>query len=200
MCTVIGVVVVLLTPAHYQWRVRAVAGWDAGVSVLLAMNWWLILRADPRTTARRAATEDVGRVLILLLTLAAAAFSLFSAVWVLKQADSFPVGPREVWSGFALLGVALAWTLTHTAYALHYAHMHYGSSHISGFEFPGNHPPADIDFAYLAFTVGMTFAVSDVEVTSPRTRRVVLFHALVSFVYNLTILALVIELLLSWLR
>jgi len=195
----IGVAVTLATPSRFAWRVRAVAGWDVTALLLLVGDWWHILRADARSTARHAASEDLGRWLVWLVALGAAAFSLFSALYVLRQAKAFPGGDANLWSGLALFGVFLAWALTHTSYALRYAHMHYGSMHLSGFKFQGERPPCEIDFAYLAFTIGMTFTVPDVEVTSARTRRTVLFHAMLSFLYNLTILALAVQLAFTWL-
>jgi uncharacterized membrane protein len=199
-CTAIGVGAVFLVPGRFPWRVRALAGWDTGVLLLLGVDWKRILTADARTTARRAAFEDVGRVLVWLIVIGAALFSLFSAIVVLKEARTYPTGERELWSALALLGVALAWGLTHTAYALRYAHLHYGSAHLGGFDFPGDRPPTEVDFAYVSFTVAMTFATSDVGVTSRTVRRTVLGHSIVSFIYNLTILALAIELAFAWLR
>ncbi|HEY8080089.1 MAG TPA: DUF1345 domain-containing protein, partial [Labilithrix sp.] len=85
----------------------------------------------------------------------------------------------------------LSWVVTHTAFTLRYAHLYY-RKHATAkcFQFPGTDQPSDMDFAYFAFTVGMCFQVSDVVVASSRARRAVLLHAVTSFVYNTTILAL----------
>jgi len=192
-CAAVGVAITMSLPAPAEWRVRALAGWDAGVFLILAIDWWRMFAADARLTAQRAETEDVGRFLVWLTVIGASLFSFFSAIDVLKMAQAFAQPDREVWSTLALLGVALAWALTHTSYALRYAHLHYGEAHRGGFRFPGEEPPTELDFAYVSFTVGMTFAVSDVGVTSREARRTVLGHAIVSFVYNLTILALAIQ-------
>ena len=92
--------------------------------------------------------------------------------------------------------VALSWTLTHTAFTLRYAHLYYreDAEGIGGVEFPGGSMPSYMDFAYFAFTVGMCFQVSDVQVTSHQIRRAVLLHATLSFVYNTAILAFVLNL------
>ena len=95
--------------------------------------------------------------------------------------------------------VAGGWLLLSTAYTLHYARLYYGEDdEPGGLVFPSASPesitmPDDKDFAYLSFTVGMTFQVSDVQVTTTRMRRAILLHAIVSFIYNLAILALVIN-------
>ena len=90
-----------------------------------------------------------------------------------------------------------AWVLTHTSYTLRYAHLYYreDSEGVGGVEFPGNAAPDYFDFAYVAFTIGMCFQVSDVIVTSRNIRRTILSHAILSFAYNTAILALSLNLL-----
>jgi uncharacterized membrane protein len=95
-----------------------------------------------------------------------------------------------VWVVIALVSVALSWLLTHTAYTFHYAHLYYNPNRDGGLIFPGTTAPCDMDFAYFAFTLGMAFQVSDVQVEAPDIRRTTLGHALISFVFNTTILAL----------
>jgi len=95
----------------------------------------------------------------------------------------------------AALGVISAWGVLHTSYALHYAYLYYRSEESAGgLAFPGEQSPDQQDFAYFAFTIGTTFAVSDVDVTNRAIRRAVLGHQILSFFYNTTILALVINL------
>ena len=93
----------------------------------------------------------------------------------------------------AALGVISAWGVLHTSYALHYAYLYYRSEESAGgLAFPGEQSPDQQDFAYFAFTIGTSFAVSDVEVTAPAIRRAVLGHQIFSFFYNTSILATVI--------
>jgi uncharacterized membrane protein len=91
------------------------------------------------------------------------------------------------------LGVIAAWGLLHTSYALHYAYLYYRSEESAGgLAFPGEQSPKQFDFAYFAFTIGTSFAVSDVDVTDPTIRRAVLGHQILSFFYNTSIFATVI--------
>src|SRR5207248_3368690 len=101
-----------------------------------------------------------------------------------------------------LLAVALAWGLTHTSYALRYAHLYYRDDEegVGGLVFPCQEPPSYFDFAYFSFTVGMCFQVSDVVVSSPQIRRAVLGQASLAFVYNTTIMPLVLNLVFSLLN
>jgi uncharacterized membrane protein len=94
-----------------------------------------------------------------------------------------------------LLAVGMAWFLTHTSYALRYAHLYYRDDEegIGGLEFPCNTQPAYFDFAYFSFTVGMCFQVSDTELTGKRVRRTALHHALLSYLYGTVIVAITVN-------
>ena len=102
--------------------------------------------------------------------------------------------------GVAALATALVfgWLLIHTLFVLRYAHLYYqhrdeDDKNGGGLAFPGTHDPKDLDFAYFSFVLGMTFQVSDVQVTSPHIRALALVHGLISFGYNTAILALVVN-------
>jgi uncharacterized membrane protein len=101
------------------------------------------------------------------------------------------------WTLLTLAAIVLAWVVAHTVYTLRYAHLYYGRGGHKGLQFPGDEQPADTDFAYFSFTVGMCFQVSDVVVTSTICRRAVLLHAVLSFIYNTAILALALNLVFS---
>jgi len=97
------------------------------------------------------------------------------------------------------LGVVAAWAVLHTSYALYYASRYYRSEKSpGGLAFPGEENPRQLDFAYFAFTIGTSFAVSDVEVTDSKMRQGVLGHQILSFFYNTAILTLVITSLLTF--
>jgi uncharacterized membrane protein len=196
----LGAVVAWLVPDALGIAVRAVAAWDAAVVVLLAHSWLLIRRADARLTRERAGVEDPGKVALFVVTILAGAVGLATAVLVLRDPEGFmPTGGADnVWL-LTALGVATvvgAWLLVHTAFTFHYAHLYYredGSP--GGLEFPGVEEPDDFDFAYFAFTIGMTFQTSDVEISDRELRRAALIHAMLSFAFNTAILALAVSLL-----
>jgi uncharacterized membrane protein len=95
----------------------------------------------------------------------------------------------------AVLTVTLSWTLIHTIFAFHYAHVFYRGEgiHGRGLDFPGGADPDYWDFIYFSFVIGMTFQVSDVQVTEKGLRRLVVAHGVVSFVFNVAILALTVN-------
>jgi uncharacterized membrane protein len=185
------------------WAVHIVSGWDAAGITLLSRAWWQIARETPIDTKRHAASEDPGRTLVWVLVLVASTISLFAAGFVMRKAHH--IAPSEL--AFSLLlalclaAVVVAWALTHTAYTLRYAHLYYRDDDDGegGLEFPGKLDPDGLDFAYFAFTLGMCFQVSDVAISSRSIRRAALTHALLSFVYNTVVLAMALNLVLSFL-
>ena len=104
--------------------------------------------------------------------------------------------PNYGWhAALAVTTIALSWTFIHTLFALHYAHDYYGEGNrANGLIFPGKDKPDYWDFAYFAFVVGMTFQVSDVQVSNRLIRRLVVTHGALSFVFNTAILAVTVNL------
>lgn len=102
-----------------------------------------------------------------------------------------------------VFGMLISWAMVHTMFTFHYAHMFYDDDKVrdqedaEGLEFPGENKPDYIDFAYLAFVIGCTFQVSDVQVKSRKIRRMILLHGLLSFVLNTFVVALTINLIAS---
>jgi uncharacterized membrane protein len=184
----IGVVAVLLTPGNPAWALRAMVGWDATALTLLCACWHILLRSDARTTELRAGDEDPGGFAVFVIAVSSSLFSLFASTMVLRMMRGQTCG--GFWVVLALVSVALSWFVVHTAYTLRYAHLYYTGEANGGLEFPGTSTPCDMDFAYYAFTIGMCFQVSDVQCTAADIRRTTLGHALLSFLFNTTIVAL----------
>jgi uncharacterized membrane protein len=199
----VGAIALWFTPSRIEWTIRAAAGWDAASLTLLALAWNVIRRADARETKRRAGMDDPGRDAVFVIALVAGLISLFAATVVLREVRDLLGVVRVMWTALTLAAVALSWAVTHTAYTLRYAHLHYstGTHHHEdsegGLQFSGTKQPSDIDFAYFAFTIGMCFQVSDVVVTATGMRREVLIHAVISFVYNTVILAVALNVAIS---
>ena len=192
---VLGAITWLAAPAELSLATRALLTWDIAGLALLAIVAWIIIRADPAETRRRAAAHDPGRTVVWLLVLGASALSLFAAIIMIRQTKTLPPIESRVLLGLSVAAVALAWLLSHAGFALRYAHLFYrgGLTDEGGLEIPGGESPDDLDFAYFAFTIGMCFQVSDVTITSRVVRRTVLAHAMLSFAYNTGILALAIN-------
>jgi uncharacterized membrane protein len=182
-------------------RLRFILSWDAGV--LVAMTLFIGLRrALPDMMKRIAAQQDAGKWTVLFLTLVAGSASLVGIageVPLIRSAGEFEKIMRI---SLIIATIVLSWAFIHTIFALHYAHDYYSSMSAGtatdaplykGLAFPGEAMPTYMDFAYFSFTIGMTFQVSDVQITDPAMRRLALTHGIISFFYATGILALTIN-------
>src|SRR5215218_2190512 len=193
IAALIGIICYVALPPGLGWETRSVAAWDLAVLVLVGEAWFVILRSDPRRARERAVAEDPGRAALWAVSFGASVTSLVAAVAMITATQI--VAPDGLRAALGLIAIIGAWTLLHTAYALHYAGLYYAEPDMDcGLEFRGG-PPDDADFAYFAFGIGMTFQIPDVNVTNRQMRQVVLRHQLLSFAYNTAILALIINLL-----
>jgi uncharacterized membrane protein len=185
-----GVIVGLLaTP-----RLLPLVAWTVTVAVILTWVWWISWPQDSEGTERLAEDENTTRSTDVWL-LAAALASLAIVVVALVQSSSQRNATAVASVILSVLSVALSWALVNTVYALKYARLYYfDEPDVGGIDFKQEDPPTYSDFAYMAFTVGMSFAVSETELTSSRTRKVALGHALFSYVFGTGVLAVAINL------
>lgn len=174
---------------------RVLIGWDVGVTVYLVLAMHQMSAFDLKLVRRRAAIQDEGALLILVLTTAAAVASLVAIVAEIGAVRGHHDPHEALYVALAVATCLLSWTFIHLIFAFHYAHEFHGEGDRGGgLVFPDDPEPDYWDFAYFSFVVGMTFQVSDVQVTSKLLRRIVVVHGLVSFVYNVAILALIVNL------
>lgn len=192
-----GVVVLLaLIPADWWMATKLLVGWDAGVALYLALTHPVILRADIARIRRRAAEQDEGAFAILLLTIAATLASLVAIAFELGGSKQTPNGQATAHVLLAMATILLSWSFVHTIFSFHYAHEYYGERRdgkIGGLKFPGDAKPDYWDFLYFSLVIGMTSQVSDVAVTSKVIRRMVAIHGVLSFFFNVTVLALTVN-------
>jgi uncharacterized membrane protein len=195
-----ALLVIFAAPAWLAGVTRAVAAYDAAAVALLVMLWSFGMHRHPLDTQLRAAVEDPGRNVVLAVVLVSVIVGLSSAVVILGQGPKVTtLNEKIVVYALGLLAVIAGWAVIHTIFLFRYAHLFYfdddeDNEADRGLSFPGTKDPNDYDFAYFSFVIGMTFQVSDVEITDPGIRRVALMHALISFAYNTAIVALVINL------
>jgi uncharacterized membrane protein len=186
---VTGSVVALLGP----WQLAVLAGWIAALLGYLAVVWVEISRADRDDTERSSTAEDDSRTVRGFLLLSACVVSLVGVMLALHKASSTHGGAQPaLLTSAAVATVLLSWVAVHTDFTLRYAHLYYAPP-IGGIDFPGDDRPDYRDFAYLAFTIGMTYQVSDTGLLTKRFRRVLLLHALLSYLFGVVIIAAVIN-------
>jgi uncharacterized membrane protein len=167
-------------------------GWDVAVAIYLAWTWSAVRRLDPGTTARLAKREDPSVAVAEFLVIGAGTAALGAVAFALVKAGQAAGGMKAYLIAVGLLSVVLSWTVLHTVFTLRYARAYY-SEPAGGIEFNEEEPPTYLDFAYFAFTIGMTFQVSDTNITSKEIRRVTLRHALLSYLFGAVLLGVVIN-------
>jgi uncharacterized membrane protein len=168
------------------------AGWDVAVVIYVVWVWIAVRRLDPGTTARLAKREDPSSPVAELVVIGAGVALLVAVGFALARAGQATGGMKAYLVTLGLVSVVLSWTVVHTVYALRYARAYY-SEPAGGIEFNEEEPPTYTDFAYFAFTVGMTFQVADTNITSKAVRRITLHHALLSYLFGAVLLGLVIN-------
>ncbi len=161
---------------------------DVATLVFLTATLSVIMRARPQSVRANARTQDEGYWGFLLSSAAVAVIALV-ALGVELHASK---GGGVVEIALAACSLLLAWLFFNTIFALHYAHEYYGDfgEKNAGLEFPGTATPDYWDFVYFAFVIGMTFQVSDVQISRREIRRVATAHALIAFFFNVIIIAL----------
>ena len=187
-----GVIAAVAVGTAGWWQYAPTVGWAVAALAYSLRTWLHIGRFDADETRKHASREDPERgvtdVLILMISIA----SLFSVGFVLVQASMAHGAQQALLAGLAVVSVALSWILLHTLYALRYARLYY--AHGAGISFNQDEPPRYSDFAYLAFTLGMTYQVSDTNISRSDIRAAALGHALLSFLFGSFVLATTINL------
>jgi len=176
-----------------QPKYAPAAGWDLAAITLLSWTWLVVWPMGAHETKTHATREDPSRPLGDFLVLGAAVASLAAVGFFLVQASDAKGVTQSMLAAVAVVTIAFSWLLIHTIYALRYAQLYYTGAD-GGVDFNEPTPPRYIDFAYLAFTVGMTFQVSDTDLKKLAVRATVLRHALLSFVFGSLILATTVNL------
>jgi uncharacterized membrane protein len=193
----IGIVVAFaVAPLALQWGARILAGWDLGVAVYLVLTLSMMWRADVAHIRRRASEQDEGAAFILLLSIVATFASLVAVVIALGGAKQGTQGNTALHVALAFTTILLSWAFVHTIFSFHYAHEYYGERRdgkIGGLHFPDDREPDYRDFLYFSLVIGMTSQVSDVAISGKVIRRVASLHGVLSFFFNLVVLALTVN-------
>jgi len=187
---IVGLIVAVVLVPFVTWGLALVAGWDATAVAFLLTTWPIIIRADssraPQLAAREDQTEGTARALLLGASVA----SLVGVGYTLILAGRDSSTQRVLLIGGAVLTVMLSWTVINTVYTLRYADQDF-RSRPGGIAFGenGQEQPSYRDFAYVAFTIGMCYQVSDTMLRDPRIRRTALAHAILSYLFGVVIVA-----------
>jgi uncharacterized membrane protein len=191
MCTVPGAVALGIALVFVPWQAALIIGWD---TTALAWMAWTVGRALPLnapSTRRVAAMEDDSRAARDFMLLGASLASLIGVVLVLLKAANEKGDTRTILTALGAATVVASWATVHLLFTLRYAALYYGGD--EGIDFHDNSEPDYLDFTYMAFTIGMTYQVSDTDLTSRSIRRTALRHALLSYVFGTASVAVTIN-------
>lgn len=173
-------------------------GWDTFSLCMIVMSWTTFFITRSKEIRAQAKVQDPSRSIIFIIILISTLASFLAVLILLVTQKDGNSG--AAWRlPIAVAGMLFSWILIHTIFALRYAHIFYGDhktkrdTHAGGLEFPGDELPGYLDFAYFSFVLGMTFQVSDVQISSKRFRHLALLHGLISFGFDTIMIALTIN-------
>jgi uncharacterized membrane protein len=191
----VAVAVDLLTRGWLGTGTHLLLAWDIGALVYLFLAWMIVARSDHDMTRVRVQRYDQSGYVIFLLVTTAASASFVAIGFLAGNLKGLEFWPRAGYLTLTVAALLLSWLLIQTLFAFHYARLYYarpeaGKEHQRGLKFPDEGEPDYLDFAYYAFVIGMTCQVSDVAVMARHMRRITLVHGVLSFIYNITILTM----------
>lgn len=189
---VVGMIAVALAWAGLQEIRRAIMlGFDVAALLFLVSVAPLLRVRDGASIRQHARENDANRAALLGIT-----FVVLVVLFAAIATETLRHSPEPFTRILIVVTLAIAWLFSNTVYALHYAHLAYGDeAKCSGLAVPGTDEPLYWDFVYFSFGVGMTFQTSDVTISDSSLRRIVTFHALAAFAFNIGVLAFTINVL-----
>jgi uncharacterized membrane protein len=181
------------------WQAAILLGWDVTATIFLLWIWLSIGPGDAEKTRQIAVREDPSAALADTAIVVAGVVCLGAVAFVLIKASNSHGGAKALLIAIGVVSVALSWAALHTIFTLRYARIYYTGTE-GGIDFNEKDPPNYVDFAYMAFTIGMTFQVSDTDISSKPMRRTALRHAMLSYLFGAVIVALTINVVASLLH
>jgi uncharacterized membrane protein len=190
----VGLALALLLPSAFAPLTRALVAWDTGCLAFLVLSAVMFGSERHTDIAADAEAQEEGEWTIFWLTVGAVSASFAAILGDFAQTKDLSPGLRGLHIGLVAATLFVSWLMTHTVFAYRYAHEYYERTAdgriVGGLQFPEEPEPDYWDFFYFALVLGMTFQVSDVQITSRKLRRLAAAHGLLGFLFNTVILAL----------
>lgn len=192
ICLAAGVMAFVPVLVLVNWQIAVLVGWDTTALLFVTMVWLSTRHDDSEATKDQATMEDDSRIAADAILVGASVASLVGVVFALIQAANATGAAHTVIAAVAVVSVVLSWASVHAVYTLRYAHLFYTEG--GGIDFhAGQYMPTYGDFLYVALTVGMTFQVSDTDLTGKDIRRAAIRHALLSYLFGVVVVAITIN-------
>ncbi len=196
---VVGLIAGIVVSFFGPWALAVLVGWDVSSLIFLVGIWMIIWPMEADATSKHSQTADPSRVLADAAVVTAAVASLGGVGFILLKAAHSTGGSKVFFLVVGIASVIFAWAAVHSVFTLRYAAAYYKEP-AGGIDYNQDEPPRYTDFAYLAFTIGMTFQVSDTNLKRDDVRRLALKHALLSYLFGAVIIGLVINVVSSLLQ
>lgn len=198
IAALIGLVAWLVLPATIAPQTRAILGWDTFVTIFLALVWHLFVVQRPEHMPADATAQEEGEWTIFWITLGAVTISFVAIIFEFSASKDMQPAVRGLHVALVAFTLLASWLMTHIVFAMRYAHEYYETSPgrtgiDGGLQFPADDDPDYWDFTYFALVLGMTFQVSDVQITSRSLRRLATAHGLLGFLFNTVIIAVTVN-------
>lgn len=194
-----GFTFIFIRSAIFDWLMLSMILWIAFALSYILMSLTIFFTCPATRIRKIARKEDLSRFLVFFVVIISSFASMFNVLLLVLSKDSVEVA-KAIYLPVAIGGMLLSWVMIHITFTFHYAHIYYDDDnddpeiHAEGLTFPNEKNPDYLDFAYFSFILGMTFQVSDVEITSKRMRRLALLHGMLSFGLFTFVVALAINL------
>jgi uncharacterized membrane protein len=191
------IVFLCIRTGHSNWKFTVTLLWNVFAVSFIITSWIIFFTRPVADIVKQANKEDGSKIFVMISVLVSCFASLFTVLLLVISKDES--GSRISTIILSVMGMLVSWVMVHTIFTFHYAHMYYfkekdDTPGSEGLGFPGGKEPDYLDFAYFAFVIGMTFQVSDVEISSRSIRRTALVHGLLAFALNTFVVALTINL------
>jgi len=188
----------LVRQTHYNRLMIGTILWDVFTLSYVVLSWIVFFTSSIDQMKYKASLEDGGRYFVFFIIVLSSFASMVTVTMLVTSKDTADI-PQAIYLPVIISGILLSWIMIHTTYVFYYAHLYYDLNDATGkikggLEFPNCTNPDYIDFAYFSFIIGMTFQVSDVQISSRNVRHKALAHSLLAFALNTFVVALTINL------
>ncbi|MEA3185543.1 MAG: hypothetical protein QOJ74_2020 [Ilumatobacteraceae bacterium] len=189
----LGLCAAAAASSFVPWQLSVLAGWDVAAAFIAGSVWLFVAVLDAPSTREVATREDDSRAFVDFIVVVACVVSLVGVVVGLAHARSHSGTFSSTLTAIAVFTVFLSWFTVHTLFALRYAHLYY-TEPVGGIDFGGAQDLPDyMDFVYVAFTVGMTFQVSDTNIAARSIRRAIVRHSMLSYLFGTVVVGVAIN-------
>ncbi len=191
----IGLFVFYLTPIQWRIETRSLVGWNIATLTYIGLFFHLAEISSPKEIKLHAKLQDDGAVLMLLLSMLAAAMCFVAIAYQLVAIKNMAGVDKTLHLILVGVTIPMAWSFIHSMFALHYAHEFYDEKDSlgKGIDFPGQSPPTYWDFIYFAYIIGTSGQTADVAIECQSIRKFATIHCVFAFFFNITMLGLTIN-------